>query len=240
MSNLKGITDGEYENNADLIGIINTEGVDELLGRISRLPKAQQAQAFNQLIKKAPVPVSGSDNSRREFERKFMQLPQDIREGLKNKRLQLADTRFYIVKDIGGKSGIDIFQGTDNKNVGLGNIANQKLEKDNWFILSAIIMLYATAEYKTKETAEYTLIPSIIRNGEMELEAGNKKLIGLTDNSIFDTRNRNNVPMGYYKLESTKIIEPQVEIKMPVKFAAAAEMGTSLRVIFIGTSVIPF
>jgi hypothetical protein len=30
----------------------------------------------------------------------FVQLPKEIRDGLLNKRLQLADTRFYVVKDI--------------------------------------------------------------------------------------------------------------------------------------------
>jgi hypothetical protein len=88
--------------------------------------------------------------------------------------------------------------------------------------------------------ADFTQIPAIIRNGEFELEAGNKKLIGLTDNTVFDTRERHDIPVGFYKLENTKMIEPQVEIKMPVKFTAAAAATTFLRVGFIGTSVIPY
>lgn len=238
MDNLKSILEGEYSNNADLMGI-NTDGAD-LLGRLARLPKDQQATALKQIMKGAKTGApSGSGNSRHEMEQKFLQLPVEIRQGLMNKRLQLADTRFYVVKDISGKNSIDIFQGTDQKGVGLGNLANQKLEKDNWFIIYAILMRYAVSASGALD-ADFTHIAPIIRNGEFELEAGNKKLIGLTDSSSFDTRDRHDIPIGFYKVENTKIIEPQVEIKMPVKFTAASVATSFLRVGFIGTSVIPF
>ncbi|OFY86583.1 MAG: hypothetical protein A3F72_08895 [Bacteroidetes bacterium RIFCSPLOWO2_12_FULL_35_15] len=236
MENLKSLMEGEYSNNADLLGI-DTEGAD-LLGRISRLPKEQQSKALKQIIK-GRSGIAGGGSSRQEMEQRFMQLPKEIRDGLLNKRLQLADTRFYVVKDISGKNSIDVFQGTDQKGVGLGNLANQKLEKDNWFIIYAIIMRYAVSATGAL-TADFVEIPAIIRNGECELEAGNKKLIGLTDNTIFDTRNRVDLPIGYYKVENQKIIEPQIEIKMPVKFTAASVANSFLRVGFIGTSVIPF
>jgi hypothetical protein len=235
MDNLKAIMDGEYTNNADLMGI-DTEGAD-LLGRISKLPKEQQSKALKQLTKRGGA--GGGESSRREFEQRFSQLPKEIREGLINKRLQLVDTRFYVVKDISAKNSIDVFQGTDQKGIGLGNLATQKLEKDNWFILYAMRMLYAQ-NAAGRDTADFIHIPPIILNGEFELEAGNKKLIGLAENTAFDTRNRTDLPIGYYKVENTKIIEPQVEIKMPVKFTAASLATTFLKVVFIGTSVIPY
>jgi len=226
----------EYDNIADLMGI-DTDGGD-LLGRIARLPKDRQGAALKRLIRGSSVTV-GDNNSRKELEKKFAQLPREIKEGLIKKRLQLVDTRFYIVKDIAGKLTIDVFQGTDNKNVGLGNIANQKLEKDNWFIVSAIRMLYGESP-AGKESADFTTLPPVILNGEFELEAGQKKIVGLITNEVFDTRNKTDVSIGYYKLDSTKIIEPQVEIKMPVKFALAANPNSFLKVVFIGTSVVPF
>lgn len=233
MDNLKSLMDGEYT--PAMYGV-NTEKTAELLGAIAKLPKEKQGQAIRNLFKRS-YPV-GVGNSRYEMELKADLLPKEIYDGLIKKRLQLVDTRFYVVKDIAGKSTIDIFQGTDNKGVGLGNIANQKLEKDNWFLLYGISMRYAVSA--TKEAADFSHIVPVIRNGEFELEAGNKKLIGMTENSAFDTRERQEIPIGFYKLESTKVIEPQIEIKMPVKFAAAAEASTFLRVTFIGTSVIPY
>lgn len=237
MESLKSLTEGEYNNNADLLGI-DTDGAD-LLGRIAKLPKEQQSKAIKQIIKGRSNSGAGNGTSRQEMEQRFMQLPKEIRDGLLNKRLQLVDTRFYVVKDISTKNSIDIFQGTDQKGVGLGNLANQKLEKDNWFILYALIMRYAFNPTGALD-ADFTHIAPIIRNGEFELEAGNKKLIGLTDNTTFDTRDRHDIPIGFYKLENTKIIEPQVEIKMPVKFTGASGLTTFIRVDIIGTSVIPF
>jgi len=227
---------GEYDNVADLMGI-NMEG--DLLGQIAALPKARQAPALKAILNsKRPPATMAEANSRMEFERKFMQLPKDIREGLLKKRLQLADTRFYVVKDIATKNSIDVFQGTDQKSVALANLANQKLEKDNWFLLSAIRMTYAVSA--TKEAADFGIIPPIIMNGEFEFEAGNKKLVGLIGSEAFDTRGRTDMQIGFYKLHSTKIIEPQVEIKMPVKFGAAAPVEAWLKVVLIGSSVIPY
>ncbi len=226
----------EYSNTADLLG--DSPDFAELLGRISRVPKDQQNRVIKSLLQR-PSPTISDNNSRVEFESKFKQLPQEIRDGLLKKRLQLADTRFYVVKDIATKNQIDVFQGTDNKNVGLGNLATAKLEKDNWFLMSAIRMTYAES-LTGMFTADFTHIAPIIRNGEFEFEAGNKKLVGLISTDVFDTFGRNDLQIGYYKLSSTKVIEPQVEIKMPVKFAAAAAASSFLKVVLIGTSVIPF
>jgi hypothetical protein len=226
----------EYDNTADLMGI-DVNSAQDLLGQIARLPKDKQASALKKMMGGKKGYTGGS--SRLEMEQKFALLPKEIRDGLLNKRLQLADTRLYIVKDIAGKNTIDVFQGTDNKGVGLGNIANQKLEKDNWFIISAVRMLYASSAVGSLK-ADFGVCPPEIINGEFELEAGQKKLVGLISCEAFDTRTKTNVQVGFYKLESTKIIEPQVEIKMPVKFAAPAEASSFLKVVFIGTSVIPF
>lgn len=227
---------GEYDNVADLMGI-NMEG--DIMGQIARLPREKQSPAFRAVLNmKRPAATIAEANSRNEFEKKFRQLPKDIREGLLKQRLQLADTRYYIVKEIAAKNSIDVFQGTDQKSVALANLANQKTEKDAWFLLSAIRMLYAVSA--TKENADFGVIAPFIMNGEFEFEAGQKKLVGLISNEAFDTRGRSDVQIGYYKLHSTKIIEPQVEIKMPVKFGAAAPANAWLKVVLIGSSVIPY
>lgn len=179
------------------------------------------------------------NDSRLEMESKLALLPQEIQDGLDKKRLQLVDTRFYIVKDISLKNIIDVFQGTDNKSVALGNVANQKLEKDNWFLLSAIRVLYGVSALG-KEKVNFSLLPEFIMNGEWELEAGQKKLIGLMSNDAFDTTQNVRIQVGLLKLNSVKIIEPQVEIKMPIKFGAAAPADAWLKVVFIGQSVIPY
>jgi hypothetical protein len=225
----------EFSNNADLMGI-NTDSATELLGKLNRSPKEKVAAFFKKAFKRPSFKLGS--NSRDEFEEKFDQLPKDIQQGLLKKRLQLTDTRFYRVAEISNIQSIDIFQGTDNKNVGLGNIASQKLEKDNWFILSAIRLTYG--EGLNRNVALYGELPAVILNGEFELEAAQKKIFGLTENSLFDTKGRTDIPSGYYKLHSTKLIEPQAEIKMPIKFSAATGANAFLKVTLIGSSVVPY
>ncbi len=222
---------GEYDNAPDLMG------VEGFLAGLAKLPKEKQAEYTKKMMRSKKV-VLVENSSRIEMEGKSFLLPKEIGDGLMKKRLQMADTRFYIIKDIGGKSTIDITQGTDNKAVGLGNLANQKLEKDNWFLLSAIRVL--TAASPDKESAQFGEPGFFVTNGEWELEAGQKKVIGLMSADCFDTRGNTQKQYGYYKLHSTKIIEPQVEIKMPFKFAYAAPPTSWIKVVFIGTSVIPY
>lgn len=234
---LKGVTDTDLANNPALLGL--ADDPEEGVGRISKMPKDQQAKFFKNFAKQKQAAGSGVRNSRSEAEQKLDQLPKAIIDGLGNKRLQMSDTRFYTVKDVSAKNNIDVYQGTDAKNIALGNLAAQKLEKDNWFLLFGIICVYGESA-TGKETCDFGAIPAIIRNGEFELEAGNKKIVGLMDNSCFDTRSRTDRELGYYPLESTKWIEPQVEIKMPVKFAAIANANAFLKVVLVGTSIIPY
>jgi hypothetical protein len=132
-----------------------------------------------------------------------------------------------------------MIQGTDQKAVGLANWASSKLEKDNWFLICGVKALYGVND--SRDSADFDLIAPFIRNGEFELEAGNKKILPPTDAEIFNTKNRTDVEIGSYKMENAKIIEPQVEIKMPFKFATSAgSTACWMRVTFIGSSVIPF
>lgn len=227
----------EYNNAADLLG--DEPEFSEAIRRIAGLPKEKQSDAIKSLMKsKRPIYVI-ENNSRIEFQTRFKQLPKEIKDGLLKKRLQLADARFYVVKDISDKNIIDQLQGTDQKQVGIANLANAKLEKDYWLLLSAMRLVYAVSPTGAL-TADFTHIPPIIRNGEFELKAGEKKIVALIGNDAFDTVGRTDVPIGYYKLHSVKIIEPQVEMQMPIKFTAASAPTTFLKVVFIGTAVIPF
>jgi hypothetical protein len=236
MNDVENLLESEFGNLMDLAGV-DTDTYQSLMGQIRKLPPAQRVKAAQKLMNNTPITLQRG--SRYEMEIRFGQLPKEIREGLLKKRLQLVDQRFYVVKEITSKSSIDMLMGTDNKAQGLANIANGKLEKDNWFILTGIKTLYEVAD--TKESADFDLIPPFIRNGEFELEAGTKKILPPIDAEVFNTKNRADVEIGAYKLENAKMIEPQVEIKMPFKFATGA--GSTMcwmRVTFIGSSIIPY
>lgn len=236
MNELEMLMESEFGNTSDLLGL-DTESYQSLMGVIKKLPPTQQIKAVQKIAKN--VPVALKRGSRNEMELRFGQLPKEIREGLLKKRLQLVDQRFYVVKEITSKSSIDVIVGTDQKAVGLANIANGKLEKDNWFILTAIKIGYAISA--TKESAEFGLPTAFIKNGEFELEAGNKKLLPAIDAEVFNTTTRSDIEIGVFELQNPKLIEPQVEIKMPFKFAASAGASVCwLKITFIGTSIVPY
>ena len=236
MNEAEMILDSEFGNLLELAGV-DVDTYQSLMGQIKKLPPAQKIKAAQKLVNSTPITLQ--KGSRHEMEIRFGQLPKEIRDGLLKKRLQLVDQRYYVVKEVTSKSNIDMIQGTDQKAVGLANWSSAKLEKDSWFIVTAIKAVYdVNAE---KESADFDLIPPFIRNGEFELEAGGKKLLPLQDAEVFHTKNRTDVEIGVYKLENPKIIEPQVEIKMPFKFSATAGATVCwLRVTFIGTGVYPY
>ncbi len=236
MNEVEMLLDGEFGNVGELFGI-ETDTFNSLLGAIKKLPPAKRYKAAKKLLQGQTITLQRG--SRYEMEMRFGQLPEDVRMGLLKKRLQLVDQRFYVVKEVTSKSSIDMFIGTDQKATGLASIANSKLEKDNWFLLAGLKTAYAVSP--TKEAADFYLIPPFIRNGDFELEAGGKKILPQIDAEIFNTRDRQDVEVCSFKLENAKVIEPQVEIKMPFKFATAAAATVCwMRVTFIGTSVIPF
>jgi hypothetical protein len=236
MNEYEMIVNSEFGNVLELAGV-NTDEYNSLIGAIKKMPPAKRLQAAKKLVNN--VPITLQRGSRYEMEIRFGQLPDDIKTGLLKKRLQLVDRRFYVVKEITSKQSVDVFVGTDQKAVGLANIANSKLEKDNWFLVCGIKAAYGIAA--TKEAADFGIIPPVVRNGEVEFTAGAKAILPPTDGEIFNTTNRSNIEIGSYKLENAKIIEPQVEIKMPFKFAAALPATVCwLKVTLIGTSVDPY
>lgn len=235
-SDVDNVLESEFGNLMELAGV-DTDTYQSLMGQIKKLPPEKRVKAAQKLMNSTPITLQRG--SRYEMEIRFGQLPKEIREGLLKKRLQLVDQRFYVVKEITSKSSIDMVQGTDQKAVGLANWSNAKLEKDSWFIICGLKALYDVNP--EKDTADFDIIPPFIRNGEFELEAGGKKLLPLQDAEKFNTKNRTDIEIGSFPLENAKIIEPQVEIKMPFKFSASAGATTCwLRVTFIGTVVHPY
>ncbi|MBX3103032.1 MAG: hypothetical protein KF690_11025 [Bacteroidetes bacterium] len=95
--------------------------------------------------------------ARAEMLARVEQLPEDIKKALLNKRLHIADKTIYSIKTLTlGNKTLKVFENQDTKTVGQRNIANAKLEKDMWFLLSAIIVLIdPTSAYPV-----YPLLPT--------------------------------------------------------------------------------
>ena len=209
----------EYNNVGALLGIEGMDN-DELLGALARMNPLQRAKVINKL---ASQPVA-SKGSRAEMEKHFSELPQHIKEGLTKGDLRLADTVIYSIKPVSSKT-IKLFETQDDKEIGLRNISNAKLPKNQALLVSGIILLAGVSADATKDkimATNYTKLENFpaLANGEFSLKSNKKQIVPETSNNVFKTDNLNLVTLGYYKLANPRIIQDDVLTELTL------ELGT--------------
>jgi hypothetical protein len=212
-------TINEYNNAGALLGLDNLEN-EELLGALQKMNPIKRAQ----VITKLATPAQPSKGSRAEMEKHFSELPQHIKDGLAKGELRLADTIIYSIKPVSSKT-IKIFETQDDKEIGLRNISNAKLPKNQVMLVSGIILLAGVAADGTKDkiiATNYTKVESVpsLANGEFNLKSNKKQIVPDTSNNVFKTENLHLVPMGYYKLANPRLIQDDVLVEMTI------ELGT--------------
>lgn len=216
-----GILDGieEYNNAGALIGI---EGIDdnELLGALRRMNPVKRQRTVNKLANTG----GASKGSRAEMEKHFGELPPHIKEGLANGSLRLADQTIYTIKPVTSKT-IKMFETQDDKEIGLRNISNSKLPKNQALLVSGIYLLAGTSADGTKDkiiATEYKGIENFnaIANGEFSLKCNKRSIVPETSNSVFKTSAYHQVPIGYYKLANPRLIEDDLLIEMTIELGS--------------------
>ena len=214
---LEGIE--EYNNQGALLGL---EGVEdgELLGALRKMNPVQRLR----MVSKLSNTGSPSKGSRAEMEKFFGELPVHIKEALVKGELRLADSIIYSIKPVTSKT-IKLFETQDDKEIGLRNISNSKLPKNQAFLVSGIILLAGTAADATKDKVIATNYKGLeefpaIANGEFNLKSNKKQIVPETSNTVFKTSNYRNVPLGYYKLSNPRLIQYDVLIEMTVELGS--------------------
>ncbi|MFA6923614.1 MAG: hypothetical protein WC223_05100 [Bacteroidales bacterium] len=213
----------EYNNSGALLGLDgenNEEIMGEILGALKKMNPLKRMRTVNKIT----APPSASKGSRAEMEKHFNELPPQIKEGLKKGELRLADTVIYSVKPVTSKT-IKLFETQDDKEIGLRNISNAKLPKNQALLVSGIILLCGVAADSSKDKMMSTKFDFIedfpaIANGEFNLKSNKKQIVPDTCNSVFKTKNFNFVTTGYYKLANPRLIEDDVLIELTI------ELGT--------------
>lgn len=244
----------EYAQIEGLLGNpdITDEKVEELLGRIRRLPfgarrtslfsrlsdrmkTARQTQARQGSIRTAaPAMMPKNATSKSEMLARLNSLPPEIKLGLHSKQLQLTDAVLYSAKDVNGKSdSIELMTNEQVAEVGRTNLNHRKLEQNKYFMVTAIQILEGNAT--DTKTATFSAPSSKITNGEFELEVGGTVLLEKTSSQIFATGSRTDIPAGYYRLDNPKMIVPQTEIK-PTIWLTATDVP-SVKVLLHGSMV---
>jgi hypothetical protein len=213
MLGLEGLE--EYNNSGALVGL-DAVDQEELLGALKRMNPIQRAKTINKLANGS----GGSRGSRAEMEKHFSELPQHIKDGLLKGELRLADTVIYSIKPVNSKT-IKMFETQDDKEVGLRNISNAKLPKNQALLVSGIYLLAAVPADTTKDKvigANYVGLEGFasISNGEFSLKANKKIIMPETVNTVFKTSNMTNVPLGYYKLANPRMIQDDLLIEVTI------------------------
>lgn len=210
----------EYNNVGALLGLEGLEGNEELLGALRRMNPIKRLRTINRLASTG----ASSKGSRAEMEKHFAELPAHIKEALAKGDLRLADTVIYSIKPVSSKT-IKMFETQDDKEIGLRNVSNAKLPKNQALLVSGIVLLAGVAADMTKDKVMATRFGALeefapISNGEFSLKSNKKQIVPETSNNVFKTSNMHNVPIGYYKLANPRLIHDDILMEMTV------ELGT--------------
>jgi len=215
-----GMLDGieEYNNQGALLGIDGPDG-DELLGALRRMNPIQRMKTIGKMTNSP-----NSKGSRAEMEKHFAELPPHIKECLVKGELRLADTVIYSIKPVNSKT-IKLFETQDDKEIGLRNLSNAKLPKNQALLVSGIYILAGTSADASKDKVVATNYKGIedypaLANGEFSLKSNKKQIVPETGNSVFKTTNYRSVPQGYYKLANPRLIHDDVLIEMTIELGS--------------------
>ena len=216
MLELEGL--GEYNNSGALLGLDGAD--DELLGALAAMNPIQRHKTMNRLF----GGKAGSRGSRAEMEKHFHELPQHIKDGLLKGDLRLADTIIYSRKIVNSKT-IKLFETQDVKEVGIRNLSNAKLPKNQALLVSGIVLLASIPTENTQDKIMASRFIQIedfpaIANGEFSLKANKKIIVPETSIAAFKTQSHHAVPLGYYKLANPRLIQDDILVEFTV------ELGT--------------
>ena len=219
---IETIENSEFNNIGALLGIDGNDVSQELLGALKALPPIRRQMAVNKLT----TPQASSKGSRAEMEKHFKELTNHIKDELAKGNLSLADDLIYSIKPVTSKT-IKMFETQDDKEIGLRNISNAKLPKNQALLVSGIVLLAGVSADATKDAIMSTSYGKLedfpaIANGESNLKANKKIIMPETSNNFFKTAGIATLPVGYYKLANPRLIHDDIQIELTV------ELGTML------------
>lgn len=226
--------------NVDELGFLSPEKTEMLLGAIANMAPAAKRNAMSKLTQTRVSAGGANLSSRDEIMMRKGILPSEIQRGLDAKQLQLSDTVFYTVKAALAGTVIKMITNADAGVVGLSNLPNGKLLKDNHFLLTEVRLSSGISVIGAADVS-FGVPSKEILNGEVEFKIGTKYLLpNQIGNKIFDTTNRTDIASGTYRLANPKWIEPQQQLEFNLSLSQPAPANTFIRVELIGTSVTPY
>jgi hypothetical protein len=215
FTEVESIENSEFNNVGALLGL-DGEMNNELLGALKQLPPIRRQMAINKLT----APSMGSKGSRAEMEKHFRELPKHIKDELAKGNLRLADALIYSIKPVTSKT-IKMFETQDDKEIGLRNISNAKLPKNQALLVSGIVLMAGVSNNNTKDAIMSTYFNTVdsfpaLALGESNLKANKKIILPETSNYFFKVNYFSGAPFGYYKLANPRLIHDDILIEFTV------------------------
>ncbi len=166
-------------------------------------------------------------------------LPKNIKMDLSKGLLQVCDKTIYASKMGGGLQTVKMFDNADDRVIGMTNLNDAKLEKDQFFLCTGIILLggLAKTDEKTRENfgaVDFDRLKAPMFNGEYTFKIGDRVLIKNSSLQDFNTEGQSNVKTGYLRLENPKFIEPQTEVHFDLDFPISIEEKYVFKVALVG------
>jgi hypothetical protein len=229
---IETIENSEFNNIGALLGL-DGDISNELLGALKALPPIRRQMAINKIT----APPMNSKGSRAEMEKHFRELPAHIKAELSKGNLRLADALIYSIKPVTSRT-IKMFETQDDKEIGLRNISNAKLPKNQALLVSGIVLLAGVSFSPAKDDVMATAYAKLedypaIANGESNLKANKKYIMPETSNNFFKTLGLSTVPVGYYKLSNPRLIQDDIQIEFTVELGTMTGIAANTQ-LFVG------
>jgi hypothetical protein len=223
--------------------VLTDAELDGVIGEAGELdPTDPQRQQFVSRVnkgaknKQAVIPTDDL-RIRAAYSIRAHMLPDHIRKAIAANAIKIVNNAFYRIFDFSGLKQNDLMLNADTKLSGITNVNSRKLEENNFFLLTSIILQTGTFTDKPWD-AVFGLPCREVLNGEFSLKNGDKVLVQPSSARIFDTTTRNSVIRGEWRLDNPKFIAPQVEIIPELKLPVAVPAKTAIKLILVGAGLV--
>jgi len=239
---LLGLFMAEDANMLERSVLTDTE-MESVIGEAAELdPSDPQRQQFvarvNRGVKNKQAVIPTDDlRIRAAYSIRAHMLPEHIRKAIAGNAIKIVNNAFYRIFDFSGLKQNDLMLNADTKLSGVTNVNSRKLEENNFFLLTSIVLQTGTFTDKPFD-ATFGIPCREVLNGEFSLKNGDKVLVQPSSARAFDTSTRNNAVRGEWRLDNPKFIAPQVEIIPELKLPVAAPDKTAIKLILIGAGLV--
>ena len=163
-------------------------------------------------------------------------LPDVIRQAISSGRLKIVNKNYYKIVDFSETKQAELMLNADTKLSGVTNVNNRKLEQNDYFLLTSIILQTGSYE-KEPWDAAFTVPGKEILNGEFSLKNGAKVIVHPSSAMVFYSSTRKNVYIGEWKLDNPKFLAPQVEIIPELKLHVKSPEKLAVKLVLVGAGL---